>query len=379
MLRKILISTGGKYFIEEFLPSSFDIPEYPNVSNLQIFAMDFNGDGKDDILRIKPTTKGFGSYKEPYGYSEKSSSIEINCFYRRGTTPNVWLNHKYSRVLVPYDTEDSFPDDDNHFDITLAPLFSRKNKTDPSKMELALLGARVSFFSNNCFSTDQHLLKNITLGNGVKEEITYSPLKNGNGVYEGGDSELYPNLAIQTSPNFNVVSQIYYPNKAHSKRLFKYFGAMMNVEGLGFLGFRATMSTNLHNDYDAPVVSRVSKNNFLLRGANVEKYSVVGLALPSDNTPTTFISKSILGYNSPEDALQSNKVFKLKNTSSIQFDGLTNTSTETITDFDSYKNPLKVTTLVKDNASTVQTTVTDAAYQDPSVTPYIVGRLKKQN
>lgn len=245
-------------------------------------------------------------------------------------------------------------------------------------MELALSGSKISFFTNNSFSTDQHLIKSITLGNGVKENITYSPLKNGNGVYEAGSPQLYPNLSIQFSPEFKVVSQIDYPNNRQTKMLFKYFSGIMNVEGLGFMGFQANMRTNIHNDSSVPVVSTISKNDFLLRGANVENYSAVGLALPSAQTPTTFISKSTLGHNSPTNALQSNKVFKLKNTSSIQFDGLTNTSTETTTAFDLYNNPLKVTTLVKDGASTVQTTVTDAVYQDPTATPYIVGRPKSK-
>lgn len=376
-LGKILISTGGVYFTEEFLPSSFVPPTYPYLPLQQIVAMDFNGDGKDDILSMKPT-------KKPYldgTFTVSADAIEINYFYRRGEGANLWLNQYYSRVLVPPpygNNPDPFPADDNYFTSNLNPLFTRKSKTDPSKIELALQGSKISFFSNNSFSTNQHLIKSITLGNGIKENITYSPLKSGNGVYEGGSPKAYPNLSIQYSPEFKVVSQIDYPNNGQSRKIFKYFGAITNVEGLGFLGFQASMSTNMHNDLDAPVVSTVLKNNFLLRGANIESYNIVGLASPSAETPSTFISRSTLEYNLPTEALQSNKVFKLKNTSSIQFDGLTSTRNETRTEFDSCNNRTKITTLVIDGESTVQKSITHVEYNDPTVTPYTVGRKKNK-
>lgn len=372
-LGKILTSTGGNYFSEEFLPSSFVPPTYPYAPMERIVTMDFNNDGKDDILRIKPIIGPFLDH----GNIVNGEAIEINYFYKGIESASPWLNYYYSRTLIPSPYGNYYPDpftaDDNYFTSNLNPLFVRKSKTNPNKVEFAIEGRTISFFSNNSFSTDQHLLKSVTLGNGVKEVISYSPLKNGNGVYESGSSQLYPNLSIQYSPEFKVVSQIDYPDNGQSKMLFKYYGAITNVEGLGFLGFQSTMRTNLHNDY-APLISNVSKNNFLLRGANTENYSIDGLAFPSVATPTTFITKSTLVYNSPQEALQSNKVFKLKNISSIQFDGLTNTSNETATDFDSYNNPVKVTTLVKDGASTIQTAVTDVVYPQPTVTPYIVGR-----
>lgn len=394
-LKKVLIATAGKYFIEEFLPGSFPALVYPYT--VSFMSVDSNNDGKSDIIRLEPKRT---DYKEKYTTQEMYQSggkwyvrnvqayrynydygIKIDSYYRPGVNAVSWNSFGFDKMLQTY-KNDTDPSNDNAFNYMLLADVRKKN---PLKTELALIGApentgsaRISVFSCTNYVSDQHLLSSITLGNGIKENVTYSALKNGNGVYEAGSPQLYPNLSIQYSPEFKVVSQIDYPNNGPSKKEFKYYGAMLNVEGLGFLGFQATMRTNKYSA-ESSIISTVSKNNFLLRGANVENYSVEGMVLPSAEAPVSFIAQSKLRYNRPEEALQPNKVFKLVHIASADFDGLAGTRTETTTAYNATNNPTKITSVVKDAAlAIVQKTETDVEYQDPVAGPYLVGRPKSK-
>ncbi|WP_426483550.1 RHS repeat-associated core domain-containing protein [Flavobacterium sp. 2] len=426
-LGKILISSGGSYFIEEFLPA-FTPPTYPYVSE-QIVAFDYNNDGRSDILRIRPSKNQGAS---------SSSVIDIDFYCRNTPEQSIkWFNYHYNRILKANWNDNSFPQDDNKFESILVPLLTRKSKVDPSKTDLAIVGDfRISFFSSNNYSTDQHLVKTFTNGNGVTETVTYSPLKSGNGVYWAGNIKLYPDLTISNSPEFKVVSQVEKQNASeYKKQLFRYYGAVTNVEGLGFLGFGSTVKTNWHNDL-SPLISYISRNDISLRGANIENYTVLGLHEPlfdssnqiprtitkednytvtgtenlvasqsivfkpntwikpestfsakidadadagkSINEPVSFITKSLLTY---EDKLLSNKVFKIKNISMKQFDGLENISNETKTEYDDYNNPTKISTEVNEASTLRQKSITDITYQNETTPTCIIGRplTKTQN
>lgn len=307
------------------------------------------------------------------------------------------------------------------------------NKNTMSKNQVVLFedggaaGRALRYLTlNKDFSKDK-LLKSVTLGNGVKEIITYSPLVNGNGVYTANVlTENYPNQDIVNAPELKVVSKIEKQSKSqYKKQLFFYSGAVTNLEGLGFMGFYSTVRTNWHDD-SSPIISYVSKYDISQRGVNVENYEVLGLYEPlrcsssstervivkknymvtgsenliasqsitlegdtvieseSDfsasineeanaavNTPTNYIKKTLLTY---ESGLLANKVFKLKNISNKQFDGLQNISAEAETDYDEYNNPTKIVTLIKEGSTTIQRSTSNIAYEASKISPYIVGR-----
>jgi len=275
------------------------------------------------------------------------------------------------------------------------------------------------------------LLKSVTLGNGIKDMITYSSLVNGNGVYTANVlTENYPNQDIVNAPELKVVSKIEKQSKSqYKKKLFLYSGAVTNLEGLGFLGFYSTVRTNWHDD-NSQIISYIAKNDFSQRGINIENYEVLGLyeslrcssspvqrsivkegytitgseslmatksitlkpdtwiksgssfsakinedANSSVNTPADYIQKTLLDY---ESDLLPNKVFKFKNVSTKQFDGLLNTSSETKTEYDLDNNPTKIITSTIENKKTIQTSIVDIDYQGPNVSPYIVGRKSRK-
>lgn len=230
-------------------------------------------------------------------------------------------------------------------------------------------------------------LNEIVLGNGVKDVITYSQLNNNCESVFNCDSpfepstymEDYPNFDIKQANGFHVVSKIEQISATQSKQQkFKYYGAVSNVEGLGFLGFRGLSRTNWFND-DFPVITSVTKHDINKRGAISESYSVLGEIYGNftNYTPTNFINKSNMTY---ADQLLTNKVYKINNTFTVSTNGLEGTSKEASTTFDSYNNPLSTTSISKNGTAIERTETVDIEYFPTTISPiYIVGRLKRKN
>lgn len=416
-------STGTTMIKEEktYLPTLIKNDPYGTYN---YFATDYNNDGKTDLI----ITLNARDQASANGY------ISIACY------PNI--NGDFN--AKPKDIWSGMKADLN---IYALPVFlpqslnnsnSLGNKVN-STLEIAFFNqSQIHFFNSGYDYKKSNLLTNITTGNGVQERVSYVPLDSKfvntyqfNNIYKPSTGiASYPNVDIIIDPNLYVVSRVERQSKdVYKQRLFAYYGAVSNIEGLGFMGFRSLSQTDWY-DNTAPMFSSITKNDMDLRGASIENYFVRGFREPlistlntktpirivkgkdidytvtesdnlvatesitlnntwikpgstfsakinekandSPNTPTDFITKSISSY---ESNLLANKVFRLKNTLTKQFNTLTNANSETYTDYDTYDNPLKSTTIIKEGASTAQTTVSQVSYlNDPLAWPYIIGR-----
>lgn len=330
---------------------------------------DFNNDGKTDIIRVgcnrnQDNTWGF---------------VSVTCVVNKnGTFAQTSGNYYYATS-------------GNQADITkyALPIFYTSSQPN-RKMEMAFInGNKIHYFQSQKDFNKDRLVRSITTGNGVKETITYKTLErescpyNCNSAYTPSSyTENYPNLDIEIAPTFQVVSKIEKQSASVYKRqLFSYYGAVSNMEGLGFLGFRATLKTNWYDD-TTQVISTITKNDVGKRGVSVESFNVLGLSYPSYTVPASgpFISRSLNTYNTYDNVtfepiVQSNKVFKLKNTINQNFNGLEGTSTETTIQYDTYNNPTQSTTVLKNGTAIEQRSVNVMTYQNqPTATPYIIGR-----
>jgi RHS repeat-associated protein len=427
-------------------------PEYVNIlSNIDfqdIKVGDFNGDGKSDFVYVGKYNATFMSTGNAYVIEKLTTNSAL---YREETLPFDYNNDGKIDLVTSFVTNTSlfirnqtrisannwkyyeytFDNTTHIFDKVKA--FMIKPSKIQDKMPEVVLFARntntLYYFRFQNHLSNQKLLKSITLGNNVNETISYSPLIRSNGIYTpAGQIANYPYIDIASTIGFQVVSMLEKNSaKEYKKQLFSYYGAVSNIEGLGFLGFRSTAHTNWHNDL-TPIISTVSKFDPELRGANTENYTVLGIHAPltaaanpvariikrdgnytitgtenltatqritlspntwiqpgstfsakiipeankSSNTPDDFITKSILTY---ESDLLSNKVFKIQNTISKQYNALEDTNSETTTVYDAYSNPTQSTTLLKEGGTIVQTTVAKVIYDDqPTGSTYYIGR-----
>lgn len=357
------ISTGNGLNVET---KSFGVlyPANDSYNSYNFIPTDYDNDGKTDLL-ITNSSRNTGN---------TAGTIGVRCFTEM--SPNT--------IRGTAATSTSLSD----IDINALPIFLPSTDRKHPRLEIAFVNNnKLYFFNSSKDSRKDRLLNTTTTGNGVKETITYQPLdptyKNTyNSIYTSSQlTENYPYFDIVASPDFQIVTKLEKQSASvYKKQLFGYYGAVTNFEGLGFMGFRSIMQTNWHDDVTT-VMSNISNRDIYLRGAIVENYMLPYIAYPYGGfTTTNFTSKSVLSYNTPINALQGNKVFKLQNTITTQYNGLDNTSSETTTLYDVYNNPTTSTILLKEGATVVQTSIGDIAYESPTSSPYyIVGRPTSNN
>ena len=322
-----------------------------------LIPYDYNSDGKTDIVEAGnhgSTYTGLISAK----YFKNLVGITFSEQIFQSTNVEFTIGHFAIPVVLSFDKAN--PDSQLSF-ITKNNIYSFKCETDNAK---------------------DVLLRTITKGNGVKESITYGGMKQNeddNVYYPTPYSESYPNYDIVMAPDLQLVSKIEEQSfAAYKKKLYRYAGAVTNLEGRGFQGFRAILKTNWFND-EYPVISNVTKFNIDKRGAISESYSILGQSVYNflDYSPTSFISKSFMNY---QDSLLTNKVYKIKNTSSTSYNGLEGTSIEEFNNYDIYNNLIETITYSKQGITIQKTDKTTIEYENyPTGTPYIIGRPIKKN
>ncbi|KUJ59290.1 hypothetical protein AR687_23980 [Flavobacteriaceae bacterium CRH] len=371
---------------------------YPNDSNYtyNYFATDYNNDGRTDLISTLSYGDTNGGYISTLCYPNINSDFTAKAtISSTGTKSDINI---YALPVFLPQSLNSYNNAPNKANSTLEIAFFNQNK--------------IHFFNSGYDYKKGNLLTNITTGNGVQESVTYIPLdskfantyqyttiyKPSKGIAE------YPNFDITINPNVYVVSKLEKQSKdVYKKKLFAYYGAVSNAEGLGFMGFRSVSQTDWYNDTTA-MFSSITKNDINLRGAAVENYFARGFREPlittldprkpgkivkgeymdyivtqtdnlvatesitlktgswiksgstfsakinegandSPNTPTDYITKSISTYATN---LLANKVFILKNTVTKQSNTITNTNSESSTEYDIYNNPTKTTAILKE-------------------------------
>jgi RHS repeat-associated protein len=217
------------------------------------------------------------------------------------------------------------------------------------------------------------LLTRVTKGNGSFERINY-----GNCSW----TDFYPmfqypvaEFAAQLN-KFPVVNLLTKQSKNTSKyQKYIFLSPVMSFDGRGFLGFDTTLKTDWYDD-PTKIVSNITNFDMNTGGALKGTMKIEGLINPSNyyyNSPN--ILQSTRNTYNYEDALQTNKVFKLKNTKTETWNSLDNTSSESTSILDVYNNPTTVTTNVKNNGVIEKTTISTFAYDNqPTATTFVIGR-----
>lgn len=354
-------STGSTFLKEIQTYSGFSFPANNAATTYAVIPSDYNNDGKTDLL-LTSSSRASGS---------AAGSLGVTCYINQNGTFAATAGNYYSGSIT------------NNADINnnALPIFltaSQPNK----KMELSFLNNNKVFtFNSSKDFNKETLLRNIVIGNGLTESITYQPLAAnsyqdiGSIYFNSAYTENYPFFDIVESPTFQVVTKIEQTGSAsYKKQLFTYYGAVTNIEGLGFQGFRSLLKTNWFSDSPGtPLISSVFKNDITLRGATTENYTALGMISPSSAAPSNFIAKTATAYTGQ---LLANKVYKLQNNSVTRYNGLEDTSEETANTFDTYNNISQIVRRVKQSGSTIQTaTTTYTLDNQPSAPVYYIGRI----
>lgn len=426
----IVYTSTGTSFSKEYFNRVWYNPNSSNITHSYI-ATDYNKDGKSDLI----ITTSIRNTVYPNGY------IDVECFNNKN---GIFSYPSTAKTATPYlsdISQDALP-----IYLPTGRGISTNGKPFNPMLEIAFLSNNKIFrFNSNKDNTKDQLLKTITTGNGVRESITYQSLSpnsfNENHyepIYTGGYNESYPKTDIESAATVQVVTKLEKQSTSvYKKQLFAYAGAISNLEGLGFMGYSASMRTNWFEN-DDQIISSISKFDPNLRGANIENYTYLGLVSPTitmNNTPpntprasqitvndtrtatetllatnsitfsrgaiisptagNTFIAKITPDYDpngytetntSPPDnlisksllfyetSLSPSKVFKLQNIQSKNYDILNNTSNENNVVYDGYNNPTESSTKIRSGGISQQTTTSVVAYESAIQSPYIIGR-----
>ncbi|WP_394776012.1 FG-GAP-like repeat-containing protein [Flavobacterium sp.] len=356
----LMYTSTGSIFIKEFKSmGNFMLNDPYNSYNY--FASDYDNDGKSDLTIVQNSrNNGTGT-----------GTIKITAI----SETQLYTYTTRSAITVPQSS----------IDIYALPIFLPSTDKKNPHFEIAFINNNKLHFFNSPKNTNKdRLLKSITYGNGVQEFITYQPLDpiyeySYNTIYNSSlTTEKYPYFDIVSSPDFQIVTLLEKKSASVSKmKRYGYYGAVTNLEGLGFQGFRSMMETNWYDNLN-PITSSITSSNINLRGVETDSYFLPYLAYPYRGfSPSSYTTKSTLSYTPPNNelALQENKVFKIQNTGIIQYNDLENTSTETTINYNENSNPLITTVVSKESGNIVQTLIESTEYENPSPTiPYIIDR-----
>ena len=372
------ISTGNSFIHQSQIFPFFPFILSTGLSSKHYISTDSNNDSKSDIVIMSFDVT---SVNATSGISSIKFLKNINGEFDGQIGPSYSLSTPNTTGF-------------NQFNLPIVYSSDRPNES----LEFGFIkGNKIyTFQSYKDFNIDKQL-KTITTGNGVKEVISYKPLKSTVDVITGGNDDpniykpadgtnpqYYPFVDITTAPSLNVVSKLERFGNNYKKQFFTYYGAVQTMNGLGFLGFQETMRTNWFNadQTNQVMISNVSKFDISLRGANVLNFSVNNYWNNFGNIPSSFISKNIISYNEVNgvyvNPLLSNKVFKLIQNKTENFDGLKNISSEINMVYNNYNNPTSISSTVKNGTASEQTSTTTIEYYSPILSPLIIDRLFKK-
>ncbi len=356
-----------QYFENKDIPAT--ISQHSDYLYQNIIPVDINNDGKTDLIsQISKNYAGSATNYDIQIFDNKNDS------FIGSASKSISLNGSYKYPI---------------------PIFLNSNNQNQN-IEFGLIrNSSIFHFKSEKDFSKEKLIKTVTTGNGVIETITYKPLINEDvpntfgivAAYKPSTYlEAYPNVDIEIAPSFNVVVKVeIQAGSIYKKQIYGYYGAVTNMEGLGFLGFRAILKTNWFEPYSGlftnnnAIFSEVNYFSPSLRGRLTSTFTESNIRSNSfwNGLPTNFISKKTLSYDSPyTNNISFNKVFRLRNNLSIVYNGLTNVIAESTSSFDDYDNILQNTTVVKEGLSIIQTTSEINEYDNlPMQIPYIVGRF----
>lgn len=335
---------------------------------------DVNGDGKADLFYhsiFAPYDVPGSQWNYPYNtyganYAIKEfGSVKYNMSNNLDGTANFSGENMMWNNMYTY----------NGCTANGTPMFLSNQNIVNQNLDYAFFGGDkikyISFKKDNRIDTSLKRIKE----NDLVTNITYDAvMDNGtsSGTYTSDNSEQYPNVNLNLAPSIKLVKKIEKSFNGETKiQEYRYKGAIVNIEGLGFIGFKGLAQSSVYGGSSQPFWT-ISLHDSHKRGAVSESYVLKSIV--DFNSPTSFVSKTINSYTT---YLSPNKVFTNLPIQIQQIDNLSGVITNQYYEiYDIYNNPKK-TRLVASGGE--KTTLID--YEDnPSgiSNQYYIGRPVKK-
>ncbi|WP_310555738.1 RHS repeat-associated core domain-containing protein, partial [Flavobacterium sp.] len=348
---------GGSFFTKEthnivdYRPDTgtyFDTQRH--LSNY--YALDTNGDGKSDLVRI------WRNYYKPRNtINDHNTQWQITTYANNIGNTNVignkfTLNYISPCVFVPavpgYIDATFNCNHDSDSNELPAPIVSNYRNKGLNN-EIVMIRSKYAEMTYVDFQKDiakeAMLKKVISSGGVVTDEVTYKTLEpstanNGQGnldeFYSSTNTLTYPNVEIKRVPTATLVSKITNTvNGVIKHQDFKYCGYILNLNGLGALGFNKTARSAWYASDTSKRIWNVSEYDATKRGAITRTYSELvqngsAFSFVLSGNPSGIMSSTTSIFNS----FTQNGIYHLLLDSQINQDFLTGISNETSYTYD---------------------------------------------
>ena len=359
----ILYGTGKGFTTKKEISLPFLYEVYPSPDgngyiDTRLIAIDFNNDGKSDILEFrignrdkKEDFRGFKIYKNIGNTGDLFERIGSDRYIDFSTGSPGHL------IFSNPDKKNVFMDISLLFDNRVETLYSQKN----NKEEMLLR----TINNKQAYSISYGKMESNEGKNRLDPETHYHGV-----LYEDAHfAHKFPYIGLGSVPSIYLVSKIERSgfNFPNTEQHFNYYGAYTHSDGLGFLGFKGICRSNWFeaNKQNVQALYSYQERDILLRGAPANEYT---LSYPSTYIPTLdFLSKTTYTYTHSEAP---NKRFKLQLDKQVTEDKLKGVTTTQAFTYDADLNPTQITTAAEGYKQ-----VQELQYVPKESSPYRMGLL----
>uniref|UniRef100_UPI0026118A69 FG-GAP-like repeat-containing protein n=1 Tax=Flavobacterium sp. TaxID=239 RepID=UPI0026118A69 len=267
------------------------------------YALDTNGDGKSDLVRIWRN-----KYAPKWTINDYNTNWKITSFVNNiGKTGASGFTLDYEtpcqgKFYISCDHHSDSPD-------MVIPIVSTYRQG--INKEILMVRNHYNQVTYVNFTKDvakDNLLKKVTTANGALiHEINYQPLEpsennsgygNPDEFYSSSNSVRYPNIEIKRLPFFWAVSRLTRTTGEVTRHQdFRYHGYTVNMTGLGALGFTKTARSSWYQKPSNSRIWNVMQNDPTKRGLLINTYT----QLQRSGAAFSFAS----GSNIPENVISS--------------------------------------------------------------------------
>ncbi len=380
--------SGGAFFAKKPTTVANYIKENGD-DDYSYYPLDINKDGKTDLLRVKLGIYMTGGFWNPSNSDSRwSIATYVNNIGNNVSGASDFINN--------YNSPTDHSSDDNSLPIPIIAdikyrglssdlLIIRYHGDSGFKRKITYID-----FAKNV-NVDNSLKKVIQSNGAIVDEITYSPMRSSednfgfgsaSDFYSSNNSVNYPAVELKQIESNKLVSELTNTTLGIARHQdFRYNGYIVQLDGVGSLGFKKIARTAWYNSPSDKKSWAVTEIDPSKRGATKFTYtllpSTAAFAFPVDLS-TGLMNKTENTFTASAAGVFPYTIL-LQNQKSTDY--VTGTAKETV--YNAY-NPYNLPTSVTDNnysGSTIQgttTTVTD--YDAPSFgtgSNYFIGRPHK--
>lgn len=389
---------GGSFFekethnIAEYRPDTGSFYGTQRLLN-NYYALDINGDGKTDFIKIWRI-----SYKVIPSTNNYNSQWQISAYVNNIGNNNVTGN-KFTLEYASPCYNVGLVDDCMHTSDSpelSVPIVSTY-KHDGLNKEIIMIKKYQNIVTyvdfTKDFSKDVLLKKVVSSAGNVVDEIFYKPMESSttnnnqgalNEFYSSSNNSNYPDVEIKKLPTNFIVDKVKNTSIGVTKyQDFRYHGMVVNMNGLGSIGFNKTAKSEWYINGTAKRIWNVTESNPLWRGSPIRTYSQLltngnAFEFVTSGDPVGIISSKTNNFFTTT----TNGVFRIWLDREIVRDHITGVKNETIYTYDPiYLLPLETETKNYTNTTLEGTAkVTNTFENNPSGLnqDYYIGRPKKQ-